>query len=581
LLLRTFLSLVVADVDGFIVKQLIHKDKAQLMKGVLFWLGIALPSSFVNALIKYLQSRLSLALRQKLMDHVRSLYFADKTYFAVTHLDKAIPNPEAALTETIAQWSDRFAENLSTLGKPLVDIVLFAGVLFRRLGFVNQFVASVFVWESGKLMKRIRPNFADIVQQRSTLEAQMRFQHTRVIQASEEIAFCRGDQRERSILDDMFGNFVAFSKRIYRRQIMYFTLEEFMTKYMWSAVGLVQVAVPLLRHGTTPGDNAKFFITARRVMTRLADATERLLVGIKDAVEFGGYTRELIHILNTFKDIGARQREMLKQSRPMGTPIGETRRISMDNVPIVTPTGDVLARNVSFTIEEGDRVLVLGPNGCGKSSTFRILCGLWPQRGGTIVAPSKDELMFLPQKPYLVEGTLRDQIIYPHSLQDMRDRGRSDADLHAILELVLMTSVVEAHGGLDARKEWSEVLSGGEKQRLGLSRVFYHVPKFAVLDESTSAINVEAEQIIFQHLIARKISLITISHRQTLFKFHTRRLTFDGEGNCQVADMRQADLDELTTKKSAYSIRLQAVLKDLGEDWPRTAVRALADHSTE
>ena len=579
LLLRTYLSLVVADIDGFLVKNLINKDRRQMVTGIIMWLAIALPSSFVNALIKYLQSRLSLALRSKLTEHVRELYFKDGAYFRISHLDKSVGNPEAALTENIAQWSDRCAEVLSSLGKPLVDLVLFTGVLFKTLGFANQFIASVAVWESGKLMKTARPNYATVVEEKAALEAGLRFQHTRVIAASEEIAFCRGDRREKELLDSRFENIVMYAKRILREQIFFHTVEDFMTKYVWTAIGLVQMAVPLLQRGTTPGDNAKYLITSKRVMTKCADATERLLVGIKDVHEFAGYTRIVFNMIQAFKKAGEDQRANVEaQKGNEGIEISNCGDIVMKDVPIVTPTGETLIRKISLELHVGDRVMILGPNGSGKSSIFRVLCGLWPLRGGRIVKPSDPkDIYFLPQRPYLVQGTFRDQVIYPDSIDEMLAKGITDADLLKALDKVLLSSVAEAHGGLDAIKEWSEVLSGGEKQRLGLSRIFYHKPKYAILDECSSAINVEAEQTIFENLLIENISLITISHRHTLFKFHTKLLTLDGEGGFGFSDLRQSDLDKLTQKKEKMMGDLVVVLKELGEDWPKNLHDALAD----
>lgn len=565
LLARTMLSLVVADVDGYMVKQLINKNKDNVARGVVMWLLIALPSSFINALIKYLQARLGLAMRSRLTAHVRELYFKDETYFKVSHLDRRVQNPEHAMTEDIAQWGDRFADLLSSLGKPMVDMVFFSVVLFKTLGFVNQFAASVAVWETGKLMKFIRPDFAFLVQERGNLEANLRFQHTRVITASEEIAFCKGDDREKAILERSFDKIITFTRKLLRNQVLYHTVEDFTTKYLWNVIGLVQVAFPLINRGTNAGDNAKYFITIRRTMVRNADATERLMVGLKDVHEFRGFTMRVMDMIRVFK-------EQQSKTTEIEGAVTESDGIEVRDLPIVTPANDMLIDKMQLKIHPGDRVLVLGPNGCGKSSLFRILCGLWPMQGGTIAKPKdRTDLFFLPQKPYLVQGTFREQIIYPHTEEEMAKRGVTDAMLLEFLEWTLMTSVCEAHGGLNAVKEWGEVLSGGEKQRLGLARVMYHKPKFAILDECSSAINVEAEQFIFSNLLKLGLGLITISHRHTLFKFHTKVLTFDGCGNFSFNEqLQQTELQGLSDKKHALMGKLHEVCRDLGEDWPTT-----------
>lgn len=568
LLLRTWISLVVADIDGYMVKQLINRDRKHIGVGIAMWLAIAIPSSLINALIKYLQSLLSLTIRSRLTAYLRELYFTNENYFRTTHLDKRIQNPEHALTEDVNQWAERLAELLSSLGKPLVDIFFFSSVLFRNLGFMNQFIASVVVWETGKLLKAVRPNYSDIVQQRGHLEADLRLQHNRVIASSEEIAFCSGDEREKSILKQKFDAIVSFTHKLLKQQIAYHTAEDFTTKYLWNAVGLVQVAIPLMKNTkSTAGDNAKYFITIRRMMIRNGDATERLMVGIKDISEFSGFTKRVIDMLKVFEEQSKARNETLGELK-----FGET--VEVRDLPIVTPTKDVLIDKISFNLEPGDRLLILGPNGCGKSSLFRILCGLWPQLGGSITKPEKrSDLYFIPQKPYLVQGSFRDQIIYPQTAEEMAAKGYTDADLMDILRKVLLVPVCEAHGGLGANKEWVECLSGGEKQRLGLARVFYHKPRYAILDEVSSAINVEAEQEIFGHLTeyGKEMSLITISHRHTLFKFHNKLLTFNGEGQYQFNEqLAETQLQGASQNKRELMRQLNAVLKTLGEDWPKS-----------
>lgn len=611
LLCRTLLSIVVADVDGQIVKTLINKDRRQVVLGALMWLSVAVPSSFINSLIKYLTSRLSLGLRAKLVAYTREKFFENESYYRVSQvaggrgegdaltadsdISRALQHPESVLTEDIANWADRFAELMSSIGKPVVDLAFFSALLYKRLGFINQFTASVLVWESGLLLKRFRPDFGSIVQERGSLEADLRSKHTKIIDASEEIAFCRGEQREKDRLSSLFSRIDRFQQDVLGRQIFYHTIEDFVTKYVWSAIGMVQVAVPLLKTGTNAGDNAKYFITVRRIMIRNGDAVERCLAGIKDAVEFNGYTMKIVNLLKGFEQLAesATQRRSALAEKPLvhegeegadggeAVAVDDTYDIVMRDVPIRTPTGETLLQTLNLALRKGDRLLVLGPNGCGKSSLFRVLCGLWPYEEGTIKKPEKKtDLFFVPQKPYLVAGTFRDQVIYPDTADMMSERGVTDTDVLEILSWVLMTGPLEAHGGLDAVKEWSEVLSGGEKQRLGLARVFYHRPKFAILDECSSAINVEAESVIFRRLIDEGMGLITISHRQTLFPFHNKLLTFDGEGHSSFDDSFQVDdLSKANEKKQALMHRLQKVLQELGENWPSSVQDSLRQSS--
>lgn len=125
------------------------------------------------------------------------------------------------------------------------------------------------------------------------------------------------------------------------------------------------------------------------------------------------------------------------------------------------------------------------------------------------------EIFYIPQRPYLSLGTLRDQIIYPHNRADMTAHGVTDDDLQKILEEVDLESLVEREGGWDAEREWRDALSGGDKQRIAMARLFYHAPKYAILDECTSALSLDVEQKLYNHAKSLGITLLTVSHRYT------------------------------------------------------------------
>lgn len=158
----------------------------------------------------------------------------------------------------------------------------------------------------------------------------------------------------------------------------------------------------------------------------------------------------------------------------------------------------------------------------GKSAIARVLAGLWPVYRGLVSRPKtvgEDGVMFLPQRPYLSPGTLRDQVIYPDGHVDMKEKRKSEADLKRVLDEAKLGYLPDREGGWDTRKEWKDVLSGGEKQRMGFARVLYHEPKYVIIDEGTSAVSSDVEGLLYETCKEKGISKSTpwpsTTHPQT------------------------------------------------------------------
>jgi len=197
--------------------------------------------------------------------------------------------------------------------------------------------------------------------------------------------------------------------------------------------------------------------------------------------------------------------------------------IEFQDVVCVTPTGKVLNQyGVSVKVPQKDSLILMGPSGSGKSSLLRALAGLWPIAKGKTVLPKQS--LFLPQKPYMVIGRLCDQVVYPNTTQNI-----SYDELQKTLERVNLGYLLKRFNW-DAKELWNTVLSPGEQQRLCMARLFYHRPTYAILDESTSALDVENEDAMYDMCKQLGIGLVSVGHRDSLLQHHNILLNLDGKG---------------------------------------------------
>lgn len=318
-------------------------------------------------------------------------------------------------------------------------------------------------------------------------------------------------------------------------------VDNLVAKYFASVVGFTVVSIPFLSSNhelasAVQGERSRLYYTYGRMLVKLAEAIGRLVLAGRELTRLAGFTARVTQLREVLKDInaGRYQRTMVASSVELepngGKLIFKDNIIKFDKVPLVTPNGDILIKELSFEIHSGMNVLVCGPNGAGKSSLFRILGELWPLFGGELIKPPRGKLFYIPQKPYMTLGSLRDQLTYPHSGAEAKRRGATDEILEGHLKRAQLGYLLEREDGLNAIADWLDVLSGGEKQRIAMARLFYHKPQFAILDECTSAVSVDVEGSMYRYCREVGITLLTVSHRKSLWQHHEFVLHLDGRG---------------------------------------------------
>ena len=189
-----------------------------------------------------------------------------------------------------------------------------------------------------------------------------------------------------------------------------------------------------------------------------------------------------------------------------------------------------MVNELTFELRHNKGLIIMGASGTGKSSVLRTIAGLWPGASGTLERPALPDLMFLPQRPYMVPGNLRDQLLYPYP-----DRGLTDDKIREVVEKVNLADVlVRVDGDLDRTIDWTNVLSLGEQQRVAFARLLVRAPKYAFLDEATSALDEDNQARLYALVRESGIGFISVGHRTTLIPFHDTMLVLHRTGEWEI-----------------------------------------------
>uniref|UniRef100_A0AAR2LWX6 ATP-binding cassette sub-family D member 3 n=1 Tax=Pygocentrus nattereri TaxID=42514 RepID=A0AAR2LWX6_PYGNA len=543
--------------NGTMIESAIIGRSTKAFKAYLFKFIAVMPFiSLVNSSLKLGLNELKLRFRVRLTKHLYSHYLRGFTFYKVSNVDNRIANPDQLLTQDVERFCNSVVDLYSNISKPLLDIIIYIFKLTTAIGALGPVSMLSYLLLSGLFLTRLRRPIGKMTVTEQKFEGEYRYVNSRLITNSEEIAFYNGSKREMKTIHDTFHKLVEHLNRFICFRFSMGIVDSIVAKYIALVVGYLVVSRPFLdpsntRHlNSSHSERLEDYYQSGRMLLSLAQALGRIVLAGREMTRLSGFTTRITEIQEVLKELnsGRYERTMISQLGKavdkMSLVPGSGQIVHADNIirfehiPLATPNGDILIRDLSFEVLSGTNVLVCGPNGCGKSSLFRVL--------GEVIHLLNIDITVLGSgvdQPYMTLGSLRDQVIYPDTREDQRRKGTSDKVLKEYLDNVQLGHILEREGGWDSVQDWMDILSGGEKQRMAMARLFYHKPQFAILDECTSAVSVDVEDYIYSHCRKVGITLFTVSHRKSLWKHHEYYLHMDGRGNYQFKQITEETVE--------------------------------------
>ncbi|MDR0245593.1 MAG: ATP-binding cassette domain-containing protein [Burkholderia sp.] len=476
----------------------------------------------------YLQQRLELCWRRWLTGDLVSRYLSQRTYYEIArtqsldNVDQRLQGEVGPLVQILLKQPALLLQSISSLGVQAAILFTIAPLVFwAALGY-GLFSALLTYW---LYPPTIRQNF-DI----TVAEADLRYGLLHVRDHAEIIAFYRGEQVERdSILARLDWAIRRTLVNIHYQLMMQGVL--YGVSIFW-IVAPTALLVPLYFSGRIEfGQIAQATLAAGTILAAIEGIT-KFLPQIAAAAP---HVVRLAQIVEQYESIGSARKEDPRQHIRLANVSG-CEAITVEDLSIWTPGGErKLVHDLSLRIGNGDHWAIVGQTGVGKSSLLRALAGLWDRGSGRLKMPSADQLLFLPQRPYMLLGTLRAQLLYPNL-----DSGQTDEALQTILERVKLPQLARLHDGFDSVKDWSRILSLGEQQRIAFARVLIARPSFVFLDEATSAVDVQTEHDLYALLASIGVTYISVGHRPSMMRFHPHTLGLLPNGDWKVSSTGEA-----------------------------------------
>lgn len=483
------------------------KDAAEFYHLMFLYVGWIVLFVPIAAFYPYLSGLLAISWRDWMTEAFVHLSLRNHTLYHIMR-DHSVDNPDQRISRDIDSFTSGALNYSMTVMGAVVTAATFFGILWSISSWLALCLiayAAIGTWLTIVVGRRLVVINFD--QQR--FEADYRFALVHARDNAEPIAFYGGEDYEAGQLRSRFARVVRNFKLLifWQRRLTFFT-----ASYN-NAAGLVPYFVLA---GAYFAGRFKLgeFTQAAYAFSTLQGSLSLVINQFQGLTDYASVVNRLAAFREQCEKAGVPQTDKDPQIE-----IVEDERLSIENVTLMTPdSAQILQRGLSADVDEHGALLISGPSGAGKTSLMRAVAGLWSCGSGRIVRPPLDEIMFLPQRPYMILGSLRDQLCYP------RAKGLSNEVLLGALKEVNLADLSERFGGLDTEINWADTLSGGEQQRLAFARLLLNRPRYAILDEATSAVDPQTERLLYARLAQMPTTVVSIGHRPSLRRFHRQVL---------------------------------------------------------